>query len=331
MLQPREEIGLLKKKNPSRYKIKPLFPEKMRPISLEERPSKVNWQDFARVYSGSQEINSFLETLPDILAARDFKEFLRHLRGAFRKKKPIIFGCGAHVIKVGLNPVLINLMENGWISALALNGAGIIHDFEVALSGKTSEDVAAQIKKGDFGTAAETGELLNEAIQQGKDNNLGLGEAVGRFFSQLELPYKEYSLLYQAYRLNIPVTVHVSLGTDIIHFHPRVDGAAIGETSLRDFFLFSALIAQLEGGGVYLNIGSAVILPEIFLKAVAYVRNQGFPLKKFITAVFDFKKHYRPLENVVRRPLGENSQGYYFLGHHEIMIPLLAAALLSTK
>lgn len=321
----------MKKRSTSRYKIKPLFPEKMRPVALEERPSKVNWRDFARVYPGSPEISSFLETLPNILAARDFKEFLSHLKRAFRQKKPIIFGCGAHVIKVGLNPVLINLMENGWISALALNGAGIIHDFEVALSGKTSEDVAAQIKKGDFGTAAETGELLNEAIQTGKNDNLGLGEAVGRFLNQLDLPYKEHSLLYQAYRLNLPVTVHVSLGTDIIHYHPRVDGGAIGETSLRDFFLFSALVARMEGGGVYLNIGSAVILPEIFLKAVAYVRNQGVPLKKFITAVFDFKMHYRPLENVVRRPLGERSRGYYFLGHHEIMIPLLAAALLSAK
>jgi hypothetical protein len=315
----------------SRYKIKPLFPDKIRPVSLEERPSKVNWGDFAKVYPGSREINSFLDSWPNILAARDFKEFIHHLRVAFQKKKPIIFGCGAHVIKVGLNPVLINLMENGWLSALALNGAGIIHDFEVALSGKTSEDVAAQIKKGEFGTAEETGELLNQAIQEGVADKLGLGEAVGRHLSRLDLPYKEYSLLYQAYRLNIPVTVHASLGTDIIHFHPCVDGAAIGEASLRDFFLFSSLVSRLEGGGVFLNIGSAVILPEVFLKAVAYVRNRGFPLTKFFTAVFDFKMHYRPLENVVRRPLGEKSKGYYFIGHHEIMIPLLAAALLSSK
>lgn len=315
----------------SHYKIKPLFPKKFKSIAIEERPSKVTRKDFARVFPGHQEIISFLGTLPDILAGRDFKELIHCLRFAFRKKKPIVFGCGAHVIKVGLNPVLINLMEMGWLSALALNGAGIIHDFEVALSGKTSEDVAAQIKKGEFGAAEETGAFLNQAIKEGAADKLGLGEAVGRYLTRTDFPHREDSLLYQAYRLNIPVTVHVSLGTDIIHFHPQVDGAAIGQTSLHDFFLFSSLIAKLEGGGVYLNIGSAVILPEVFLKAVAYVRNQGYALEKFVTAVFDFKLHYRPLENVVRRPLGRESKGYYFIGHHEIMIPLLAAALLSTQ
>ncbi|RLE05395.1 MAG: hypothetical protein DRJ06_09090 [Candidatus Aminicenantes bacterium] len=315
----------------SRYKIKPLLSRKFKSLPIEERPSKVSQQDFAQVFPGHPGVSSFLNSIPNILAGRDFKELIKSLRFAFRKKKPIIFGCGAHVIKVGLNPLLINLMERGWLTALVLNGAGIIHDFELALVGKTSEDVEAQIKKGEFGTAEETGAFLNQAIKEGAVDNLGLGEAIGRALARFDLPFKENSLLYHAYRLNIPVTVHVSLGSDIIHFHPQVDGAATGQTSLRDFFLLAALIAKLEGGGVYLNIGSAVVLPEVFLKAVAYVRNQGYSLEKFVTAVFDFKLHYRPLENVVRRPLGRESKGYYFIGHHEIMIPLLAAALLSSK
>jgi hypothetical protein len=234
---------------------------------------------------------------------------------------------GAHVIKVGLNPVLIDLMTEGWVSGLALNGAGIIHDFEMAYAGRTSEDVAAQLRKGRFGMARETGEMLNEAIRRGAERQWGLGEAVGEMIARSSFPYKKHSLLAAAYRLGLPASVHVALGTDVIHLHPRASGEAIGKTSLHDFFLFAALVRRLDGGGAFLNIGSAVLLPEVFLKAVALVRNQGERLDGFSTAVFDFLRHYRPSENVVRRPLGRTGRGYYFIGPHEILIPLLAAAL----
>jgi len=242
-----------------------------------------------------------------------------------------IAAMGAHVLKVGLSPVLIDLMKNGWISAVALNGAGVIHDFEIALCGRTSEDVKSQVKKGRFGMARETGEMLNEAIRQGAEKGLGMGKAVGRMIARSKLPYKRFSLIGSAYRLGIPVTVHVAIGTDTIHFHPQADGEALGKTSLKDFFLFSGLVRRLDGGGVFMNIGSAVILPEVFLKAVSLVRNKGYRLENFSTAVFDFLHHYRPDQNVVRRPLGKKGKGFYFIGPHEILIPLLAAALKSVS
>jgi hypothetical protein len=222
-------------------------------------------------------------------------------------------------------------MESGWISGLALNGAGIIHDFELAYAGRTSEDVASRIRTGRFGMARETGEWLNEAIRRGADEDIGLGEAVGTMIAGSSFPHKKLSLLAAAARLGIPVTVHVAIGTDIIHMHPRASGEAIGKTSLRDFFLFSALVRGLDGGGVFLNLGSAVVLPEVFLKAVSLVRNQGYTLDGFSTAVFDFVRHYRPAENVTKRPLGRKGRGYYFVGPHEILIPLLAAALKESR
>jgi hypothetical protein len=234
---------------------------------------------------------------------------------------------GAHVIKVGLNPVLIDMMNRGWITAVALNGAGIIHDFEIAYGGQTSEDVEAQIKDGQFGMAKETGEILNRTINEAARDGLGLGEAVGRMIARSTFPYKKQSLLAAAWRSAIPVTVHVALGADTIHFHPQANGEALGKTSLQDFRLLCSLIEGLGGGGIYVNVGSAVILPEVFLKAVSVVRNRGKRLEDFSTAVFDFIHHYRPDQNVVRRPLGKKGRGFYFIGHHEIMIPLLAAAL----
>jgi hypothetical protein len=296
---------------------------------LRSRPSKVQVGDFAKVSAPRSSVERLIRDLPDILAAKDFKEFLTILRKARDKKRAVIFGLGAHVIKVGLNPVLIDLMKRGWITALALNGAGIIHDFEIALSGRTSEDVASQLKQGRFGMAQETGELLNEAINAGAEMDLGLGEAVGRMIGRSAFPYKKYSLLGSAWRLGIPATVHVALGTDTIHFHPQASGEALGKTSLKDFFRLCSELEKMEGGGVYMNAGSAVILPEVFLKAVSFVRNRGFKLESFSTAVFDFIHHYRPDQNVVRRPMGGRSKGFYFIGHHEIMIPLLAAALKS--
>jgi len=315
----------------SRYKIKPLSPDKVRTYSLKSRKSKVDTQTFAKVITGDETISTFVDSLPDILAGKDFKTFVSKVSKAKEGNKSIIFALGAHVIKVGLNPIIIDLMKSGWISALALNGAGIIHDFEIAFAGQTSEDVAAQIKDGRFGMAKETGELLNRAIIKGSKKNIGLGEAVGEMIFSSDFPHKDLSLLSCAYDLNIPVTVHVALGTDIIHFHPEVNGAAVGKISLNDFFLFCSLVERLNGGGVYVNIGSAVILPEVFLKAVSFVRNRGHVLKNFSAAVFDFNLHYRPHENVVRRPLIDKRAGFYFIGHHEIMIPLLAASLKSLR
>jgi len=296
--------------------------------SLLARKSKVEVKDFAKDFSPSSGLEGFLGSLPDILAARDFKEFISLVRAARAKKKAILFALGAHVIKVGLSPVIIRLMREGWITGLALNGAGIIHDFEIAFAGRTSEDVALQVKDGSFGMAKETGELLNRAITAGARQEIGLGDAVGRMIAGSRFPFKHLSILAAASDLGVPVSVHVAVGTDTIHFHPEASGEAIGKTSLADFFLFCSLVEGLDGGGVFINVGSAVILPEVFLKALSFVRNKGKSLDDFSTAVFDFIQHYRPSQNVVQRPVGKKGKGFYFIGHHEIMIPLLAAALL---
>ncbi|MCJ7579921.1 MAG: hypothetical protein MUP98_05235 [Candidatus Aminicenantes bacterium] len=314
----------------SKYKIKPLKPQGLRTSPHRSLKGKVTTFHFAEPFLPSGSFESFLAGLPDVLAARDLNNFVSLLRNAKKRKKPILCALGAHPIKVGLNPVLIDLMREGWISGLALNGAGIIHDFEIAFSGYTSEDVGRQIKHGGFGMSRETGTKLNEAISADQDN-LGLGEIVGKLLESSGFPFKHLSLLATAYELNIPVTVHVAIGTDTIHFHPKVSGQALGKTSLRDFFLFCSLVKGLNDGGVFLNIGSAVVLPEVFLKAVSFIRNKGSVLDGFSTAVFDFIHHYRPDQNVVKRPLGKKGKGYYFIGHHELMIPLLAAALKSNS
>jgi hypothetical protein len=303
-----------------------LTPQGLKTYSLRTRKSKVSTSRFAKPLPGSATIAEFLDSLPGFLAGRDFREFLALAARARHHGRPILFACGAHVIKVGLQPVLIDLMERGFVQGLALNGAGIIHDFEIAFAGRTSEDVAGEIVAGRFGAARETGEFLNRAIVDGVKDGLGLGAAVGRMIAGAAFPHKNLSLLAAGHRLGIPVTVHVALGTDIIHFHPSADGAAIGEGSLRDFFTFASLVGGLEGG-VHINVGSAVLLPEVFLKAVAFVRNKGIRLERFTTAVFDFMLQYRPDQNVVRRPVGEKGRGFYFVGPHEIMIPLLAAGL----
>ena len=306
---------------------KKLTPAGLKTDSLLWRKSLVEVKDFAKDYHPSSGMAAFLDSLPDLLAGRDFKEFISLVRAAKSKKRAIIFALGAHVIKVGLNPVIIRLMREGWVTGLALNGAGIIHDFEIAFCGRTSEDVTARIKSGEFGMARETGEMLNRAINSGAERGMGLGETVGQMISGSSFPYQHLSLLAAASELEIPVSVHVAVGTDTIHFHPEASGEAIGKTSLADFFLFGSLVAELDRGGVFINIGSAVILPEVFLKALSFVRNQGKTVDNFSTAVFDFIQQYRPYQNVVRRPLGKKGKGFYFLGHHEIMIPLLAAAL----
>ncbi len=286
-------------------------------------------RDFGKVPDPAAGAAGFIDSLPDILAGRDLRELLALVRRARTAGKPVILGLGAHVIKVGLSPVIIRLMREGWVNALALNGAGIIHDFEIAFSGQTSEDVAVQLQTGDFGMARETGEYLNRAIRSGARRGAGLGEAVGRMIARSKFPHRDLSLTGTAFELGLPATVHVAIGTDTIHFHPGASGAALGQSSLRDFFRFSDVVAGLEGGGVYLNVGSAVILPEVFLKALSYVRNQGRTLRDFSTAVFDFRHHYRPAQNVIARAVGETGRGFYFIGHHEIMVPLFAAGLLS--
>jgi len=311
----------------SKHRNKSLSPEDLKTYSLKSRKSKVDAKDFATPLNSHGSIAQFIENLPDILAAKDFKQFLTLMRSAHKREKAIIFGLGAHAIKVGLNPVLINLMKKGWITALALNGACIIHDFEIAFYGKTSEDVESQLHEGQFGMAHETGEMLNRAINSGAGKDLGLGEAVGSMLAASDLPYKDISLLAVSYNLSIPVTVHVALGTDTIHFHPETKGESLGKTSLKDFFSFCSLLENLSDGGVFINVGSAVILPEVFLKALTFVRNKGISVEGFTTAVFDFIRHYRPYQNIVKRPVARGGRGFYFIGHHEIMIPLLASAL----
>jgi hypothetical protein len=306
-----------------------LRPTGLKTYSLLARKSKVQVRDFGKVSDPGAGAAGFIDSLPDILAGRDFRELLALVRRARAAGKPVILGLGAHVIKVGLSPVIIRLMREGWVNALALNGAGIIHDFEIAFSGQTSEDVAVQLPTGDFGMARETGEFLNRAIRSGARRGAGLGEAVGRMIARSKFPHRDLSLTGTAFELGLPATVHVAIGTDTIHFHPGASGAALGQSSLRDFFRFSDVVAGLEGGGVYLNVGSAVILPEVFLKALSYVRNQGRTLRDFSTAVFDFRHHYRPAQNVIARAVGEKGRGFYFIGHHEIMVPLFAAGLLS--
>jgi hypothetical protein len=299
----------------------------VRTYPLASRTSKANAADFAKPYRAGGGMASLLASFPAILAAADFKAVVAAIRSARTGDRGIIWGFGAHVIKTGLGPILIDLMERGFVSALATNGAGIIHDFELALSGGTSEDVDEALGPGRFGMAEETGELLNAAINDGVKIGLGLGQAVGRRLREMKPAHEALSVVAAAARLQIPVTVHVAIGTDIIHMHPRASGAALGEGSLRDFRYFVSNVARLKGG-VYLNCGSAVVLPEVFLKAVAIARNQGASLDQLTTVNMDFTRLYRPQTNVVSRPVVGVGKGYSLVGHHEIMIPLLAAALI---
>ena len=298
----------------------------VRTYPLASRKSKANAADFAKPCTRETTVGAFVASLPDVLAGADFKAVVAALRAARDGGRGIVWGIGAHVLKTGLSPVLIDLMTRGCVSALAMNGAGVIHDFELALSGSTSEDVEEALGPGRFGMADETGSLLNAAITTGVRAGLGLGQSVGRFLLEQPPPHAKVSVIAAAAALEIPVTVHVALGTDIIHMHPAASGAALGEGSLRDFRYFTSIVSRLEGG-VYLNCGSAVILPEVFLKAVALARNQGRPLDGLTTVNIDFMRMYRPQTNVVSRPVAGVGKGYSLVGHHEILIPLLAAAL----
>jgi Deoxyhypusine synthase len=299
----------------------------VRTYPLVSRTSKVNEPDFARPYTPGSSMRAWIDSLPNILAASDFKAVVDAIRRATASQRGVLWGLGAHVIKTGLGPVLIDLMARGFVSAVATNGAGIVHDFELAMSGGTSEDVDDALGPGRFGMAEETGRLLNAAINDGVAGGLGIGQAIGRWLARATPPHAHLSVLAAAARLDIPVTVHIALGTDIIHMHPAASGRSLGEGSLKDFRYFVSNVARLEQG-VYLNCGSAVILPEVFLKAVALARNQGVPLDGLTTVNLDFVRHYRPETNVVTRPVAGIGRGYSLVGHHEIMIPLLAAALI---
>lgn len=305
---------------------KPLSNKGLNTYSLKNRKSKVNVHDFAKPLKPDNGFRNFLNSLPNILAASNLKQVASSVVAAHKNHKAVVVGMGAHVIKVGLSPIIIDLMEHGIINAVAMNGACIVHDFESAYAGMTSEDVDAELGKGEFGMAEETGKLLNGAIKSGVKKGWGIGKSVGEMINNSKYPYKGLSILAAGARLGIPVTVHVAIGTDIIHIHPQMDGRATGEGSGRDFKLFARIVANLEGG-VYLNIGSAVLLPEVFLKALTLVRNLGYKVKNFTTVNMDFIQHYRPLTNVVRRPTKEGGKGYTLTGHHEIMVPLLAAVI----
>jgi hypothetical protein len=309
--------------------IRPLGLERVSTYPLSERQSKVSVEDFARPFSEDASLGEFLAALPNILAVQSLRQLAARMRQARDAGKPIIWGIGGHVVKVGLAPLLIALLRRGFISAVAANGSVLIHDAEVALVGTTSEDVDATLGAGAFGAAEETGRLLNTAARDGARDGLGLGEALGRALTKSDPPHRELSLLCAAYDARVPFTAHVAIGTDIAHFHPLADGAALGATTHTDFRLLAELVRRMSGGGVYLNVGSAVVLPEVFLKCVTLVRNLGHQLEDFTTANFDFIQSYRPLTNVVRRPVsGGAGRGFFVTGHHELTIPLLAAELL---
>ena len=308
--------------------ISPINVSDLKTYPLKKRHSKVRVSDFAQPWRKGGSFSRFYRALPDILAVKTLRAVARAIAQAHRRGRPVIVGIGAHVIKVGLTPILVTWMEQGLVTAIAMNGAGIIHDFELALMGHTSEEVDDEIDDGRFGMTEETGRMLNEAITQGHRNGQGMGEAVGHYItrSKNQFPNRRTSILAMGATLGIPVTVHVAVGTDVIHMHPAADGAAIGATSLLDFRRLAAVVAGMEGG-VYLNIGSAVVLPEVFLKTVSLGRNLGHTLSNITTVNMDFLSHYRPLTNVVRRPTQKGGKGYSLIGHHEIMLPLLVAAV----
>jgi hypothetical protein len=308
-------------------KFEPIDLSRIKTYPLSQRKSKVSAGDFASVWQKGAGFKDFLKGLPDILAGNQIRTVISYTANAFREGKSIVFGMGAHVIKVGLTPIIIDLMERGIITAVAMNGAGIIHDLELAMAGQTSEDVSASLGDGAFGMAHETGVFLCDTIRCAGKTCQGLGETIGAAMVDKKLPYLQHSILAAGARLGIPVTVHVAFGTDIIHMHPGFDAKATGEATHRDFRIFASVVSTLEGG-VYFNIGSAVILPEVFLKAVTLARNLGHRLNHFTTVNLDFIRHYRPMTNVVCRPTADGGQGFHLTGHHEIMLPLIAAGVI---
>jgi hypothetical protein len=320
------------------YEIQPVALGGVRTYPIARRRSKVNVREFARAAGKNPSLKKWLDRLPRILAGNDLRDVLAAVHRAKARKRAVIWGIGGHVVKVGLGPLLVELMREGFVGGIAMNGAALVHDFEIALAGETSEDVDASLGEGRFGMAQETGWGINEIAKLAQRIRIGYGEAAGQYLRSgiLAAKHLDSSVLAAAHKLRIPVTVHVAIGTDIPHMHPAADGAALGAASFMDFRLFCALVEGMDGGGVFLNWGSAVILPEVFLKAVSVARNAGMRLHPITTANFDFIQHYRPLENVVKRPTaatgrqtGESSRGFAITGHHELLLPLVAAALTS--
>lgn len=306
---------------------------RVKTISVVSRASKVSHTEFARPFNEADgSFRSFIRTLPDILVARDLRALVNDVITAKRKKKPVILMMGAHVVKVGVSPVIVDLIRRGFVTHVAMNGAAAIHDVESAIWGKTSEDVASAMESGKFGMARETGEFINGTLTRAyrqRRGNLGYGEALGKRLNDVQAPNRETSILAVCAQREIPATVHAAIGTDIIHQQPSMNGAATGELSMRDFRALCATCCGLTGGGVVLNVGSAVIMPEVFLKALTVARNVGAKARGFTTAVFDMKMHYRPTMNVRLRPTQNGGRGYAIIGHHEIMMPLFAAMIIS--
>ncbi|MCX6620768.1 MAG: hypothetical protein NTY38_06755 [Acidobacteria bacterium] len=314
----------------SKYTQSPLDFDKLKTVSIHDRGGKVTTALFARPHRRGHGINGLLDSLPHLLAADSLRAVLRAILEARAANKAILWGLGGHVIKCGLAPVLLDLARRGFATAFAMNGSASIHDYEIAIAGYTSEDVEAVLPDGRFGSAEETGREMNQAITAGARDGIGMGEALGRRLNDSALAeYAPVSLLHQAWQLGIPVTVHVAIGTDTPHTHPAADAAAIGTATHHDFRLFCSLVTGLHEGGIYINAGSAVVMPEVFLKALSAARNLGHPVERFTTVNFDFLQHYRPRVNVVERPHAQSGgKGYAITGHHEILIPLLAAALI---
>ena len=323
------------------YRQNPLTLDRVETYPLRSRPSKISVKNFAGVPGANPTIREWLKSLPHILAGQSFRAVIEALERARKRRKPIIWGLGGHVIKCGLGPVLIHLMKRAYVTAVAMNGSTLIHDFEIGMAGCTSEDVPEALGSGSFGMAEETGRLIHEAISQGDKQGLGIGESVGGFLARARGParpqFRRYSLLIAAYQQRVPVTVHQAIGTDVIHNHPAIDPCALGAATHRDFRLLAALVREMDGGGVYVNVGSAVVLPEVFLKCVSLAANLGRAPRGITTINMDFIQHYRPTQNVLLRPTQAagksknapttDSHGYALTGHHELMIPLLAAAL----
>lgn len=317
----------------SKYRHAPLEFDKLSTIPIADRGGKVQTQHFATPHQKGAGFAAWLDSLPKILAADSFRAVVEAIRRARRQKRAILWGIGGHVVKVGLAPVLLDLMRRGYATGFVMNGAASIHDFEIAIAGATSEDVEAVLPDGRFGTAEETGREMNLAITEGAAAAVGMGEALGAKLESLADPrFAQDSILLGAYRAGVPVTVHVAVGTDTPHTHPAAKGAAIGAATHRDFRLLCSLARELDNGGVYLNVGSAVVLPEVFLKAVSVVRNLEHPLAGFTTVNLDFLQHYRPVTNVVNRPHSKaGGKGYSITGHHELTVPLLAAILIESE
>lgn len=297
---------------------------KVRRYSIKKRASKVSADSAAKLPDPAKPMRTFFDSLPGVLKADDLKSLIHTMQTAKKKRRGMIFGMGAHVIKCGLNPIVIDLMDRGFITHMVVNGACAVHDFELAYAGETSEDVAAALEDGTFGMAEETGKMINGALVGASD---GFGTAIGKMLADGDFPNRDRSLFYNAYKRNIGVSVAVAVGTDIVHQHPEARGEDIGRASYADFLKLADAIPSMHDGGTFVTFGSAVILPEVFLKALTIARNVKGPVTGFTTAVFDMNIHYRPLMNIVSRPTAKSGKGYYFVGHHEIMLPLLYAGL----